>query len=326
LLKWLHRRQLFTKSLSFILRAIYLMSVPTATETSARLSAEEATLKNSAARLSILAAAFLILIKLGTGWLTGSIAVWASLLDSGMDIFASTINYFAVRAAARPPDDDHAYGHGKAESLAGLFQAFVIILSGLFLIREAIRRMIEPHPTQAEGFGVAAMLITIVVSIALVARLRQVAKLTDSPALSADAVHFASDVWTNGGVLLTLLLISLTGWNLIDPLISIAISIYILISALKVGRESVDVLMDRRLSPDVDERVAEIVSRFGDAGVYGFHDLRTRRSGSQKFIDLHLEVERDQTLEQAHATSVRVLRTIEAEIPRAKVQIHTDPA
>ena len=302
------------------------MSVPTATEKPPHDHAEETALKNSVARLSILAAAFLILIKSGTGWLTGSIAVWASLLDSAMDIFASTINYFAVRAAARPPDDDHAYGHGKAESLAGLFQAAVITLSGLFLIREAIKRMFQPQPTQAESFGVATMLIAIIVSIALVARLRRVAKLTDSPALSADAVHFASDVWTNGGVLLALLLISLTGWNMIDPLISIAISIYILASALSVGRESVDVLMDRRLPPDVDEQVAEIVSRFRNEGVHGFHDLRTRRSGSQKFIDLHLEVDRGQTLEEAHATSVSILRTIEAEIPRAKVQIHTDPA
>ena len=302
------------------------MSVPTARETSARVYAEESQLKNSVARLSIMAAAFLILIKTGTGWLTGSIAVWASLLDSAMDIFASSINYYAVRAAARPPDADHAYGHGKAESLAGLFQAAVISLSGLFLIYEAISRIIYPQPTREEAVGIATMIIAMLVSLALVARLRRVAKLTDSPALGADAVHFASDVWTNGGVLFALALIYFTGWTIADPIISIAISIYILASALSVGRESVDVLMDRRLPADVDEQIAEIVSRFREEGVLGFHDLRTRRSGSQKFIDLHLEVERDKTLEEAHATSVRVLRTIEAEIPRAKVQIHTDPA
>ncbi|HEX8458009.1 MAG TPA: cation diffusion facilitator family transporter [Pyrinomonadaceae bacterium] len=294
-------------------------------EMNMRAHAEEARMKSSVARLSILTAAFLIVLKTGTGWLTGSIAVWASLLDSAMDIFASTINYFAVRAASRPPDEDHNYGHGKAESLAGLFQAAVITFSGLFLIREAIKRMIEPHPTQAEAVGVATMLVTIAASFALVARLRRVANATDSPALSADALHFASDVWTNGGVLVGLVLIYYTGWTILDPLISIAISIYILSSALAVGRESVDVLMDRRLPPEVDEQVAEIVGRFRGEGVLGFHDLRTRRSGSQKFIDLHLEVERDQTLEEAHAASVRVLRTIEAEIPRAKVQIHTDP-
>jgi ferrous-iron efflux pump FieF len=278
------------------------------------------------ARLSIMAAAFLILIKTGTGWLTGSIAVWASLLDSAMDIFASTINYFAVRAASLPPDEDHAYGHGKAESLAGLFQAAVISLSGLFLIYEAISRMIYPQPTREEAVGVATMLVSILVSIGLVMRLRRVAKLTDSPALGADALHFASDVWTNGGVLFALALIYFTGWTIADPVISVAISLYILASALRVGRESIDVLMDRRLPREVDKKVAEIVGRFRAEGVLGFHDLRTRRSGSQKFIDLHLEVERDKTLEEAHAASVRVLRTIEAEIPRAKVQIHTDPA
>jgi cation diffusion facilitator family transporter len=126
-------------------------------------------------------------------------------------------------------------------------------------------------------------------------------------------------------VLVALVVIYFTGWTIVDPIISIAISIYILVSALEVGRESVHVLMDRRLPPEVDAQVAEIVSRFRAEGVLGFHDLRTRRSGSQKFIDLHLEVERDQTLEEAHAASVRVLRAIEAEIPRAKVQIHTDP-
>src|SRR5918998_4980387 len=115
----------------------------------------EAALKNQAARLSILAAAFLILIKTATGYLTGSISVWASLLDSTMDIFASAINFFAVRAASRPPDDDHAYGHGKVESLAGLFQALVITVSGLYLVREAITRLVEPRDTQAEGVGIA---------------------------------------------------------------------------------------------------------------------------------------------------------------------------
>lgn len=299
------------------------MSAQVERETAAQ--AREIAMKNSVARLSIFAAAFLILIKTGTGWLTGSIAVWASLLDSTMDIFASLINYFAVRAASRPPDHDHDYGHGKAESLAGLFQAAVITFSGLFLIREAITRLIYPHPTHSETIGVATMIVAIGVSFALVAQLRRAARLTDSPALSADAVHFASDVWTNGGVLFALALIYFTGWTIVDPIISIAISIYILHSALSVGRESVDVLMDRRLPPEVDAQVAEIVGRFRSDGVHGFHDLRTRRSGSQKFIDLHLEVERDQTLEEAHATSVRVLRTIETEIPRAKVQIHTDP-
>lgn len=282
-------------------------------------------MKHSAARLSILAAAFLIALKGGTGWLTGSISVWASLLDSAMDIFASTINYFAVRAAARPPDEDHLYGHGKAESLAGLFQSAVICVSGLFLISEAVNRLVAPRETSHEWVGVATMVVAAGVSVLLVARLRRVAAETDSPALGADAVHYATDVYTNGAALAALLAVALTGWQLADPLISLVISSYIIWSAVRVARDSVDVLMDRRLPIEVDEAVASVVGRFREEGVRGFHDLRTRRSGSHKFIDLHLEVRRDMSLQEGHDLSVRVLRSIEAEIPRSRVQIHTDP-
>ena len=287
--------------------------------------AEETAAKNSAARLSIFAAAFLISLKTLAGWKTGSISVWASLLDSAMDIFASTINFIAVRAAARPPDEDHTYGHGKAESLAGLSQAAVIAISGGYLIWKAIGRIIRPQQTSSEWIGIITMIVAAGVSIALVFRLRQVARQTDSPALSSDAVHYASDIYTNSGALLALVIIVTTGWRLVDPLISILISLYILWSAFSVARESIDILMDRRLPVEVDEHIARIVDRYRDQGVIGFHDLRTRRSGSFKFIDLHLEVDRRKRFEEAHALTVAVIRAIEAEVPRARVQVHTDP-
>ena len=288
--------------------------------------ADETALKSSTARLSIYAAAFLILLKSGTGWLTASISVWASLLDSVMDIFASSLNYFAVRIASRPADEDHLYGHGKVESLAGLFQAVMIGLSGAFLIREAIHRIQVPHPTQSEALGIASMVIAIVVSVALVVRLRQVARATDSPALSSDAVHYATDIYINLGVLGALVVTVFTGWRLVDPLVSIAIAIYILWSAVHVAYESINVLMDRKLPEDVDELVAVVVRRYEAQGVLGFHDLRTRRSGSHRFVDLHLEVQRDKKFEEAHDLTVQVIRAIEAELPRTRVQIHTDPA
>lgn len=287
---------------------------------------EEARAKNAAARLSIFAAAFLILLKTATGWLTGSISVWASLLDSAMDIIASLINFVAVRAAARPPDEDHAYGHGKAESLAGLMQALVIAASSFFLLREAVRRLMRAQATSQEWLGVLTMFVAALVSVALVARLRRTAGATDSPALKADATHYLSDVYTNTAALLALLITALTGWRQADPLFSIGISLYIVWTAVSVARESIDVLMDRRLPVEIDEKVAAVVERFRDEGVVGFHDLRTRRSGSYKFIDMHLEVERQQSLEEAHALTVRVIRALEAEIPRIRVQIHTDPA
>jgi ferrous-iron efflux pump FieF len=286
----------------------------------------DAAAKSSAARLSMLAAGFLIALKTATGVVTGSISVWASLLDSTMDIFASAINYFAVRAASRPADDDHSYGHGKAESLAGLFQSLVIAASGLFLVYESIRRIISPNQTKSEWVGILTMVVAVLVSMALVARLRRVARETESPALQADATHYVTDIYSNASALLALVIVGLTPYQIADPIISLGIAFYILWSAVSVGRESIDVLMDRRLPFQVDEQVAEVVGRYRDQGVLGFHDLRTRRSGSQKFIDLHLEVVRDMRLQEAHDVSVRVLRAIEAEIPRARVQIHTDPA
>jgi ferrous-iron efflux pump FieF len=282
--------------------------------------------KTSAARLSMLAAGFLIVLKTATGFITGSISVWASLLDSTMDIFASTINYFAVRAAARPADEDHTYGHGKAESLAGLFQSIVIAASGIFLIYESIRRIINRSQTSSEWIGVGTMIVAVFVSIALVKRLKRVARETESPALKADATHYVTDIYTNSGALLALVIVGIkSSWQIADPLISIAIAFYILWSAVMVGSEAIDVLMDRRLPLNVDEQIGEIVSRYKEQGVLGFHDLRTRRSGSQKFIDLHLEVARDMLLQDAHDVTVRVLRDIEAEVSRARVHIHTDP-
>ena len=258
--------------------------------------------------------------------MTGSISVLASLLDSLMDIFASTANFIAIRASSRPADEDHAYGHGKAEPLAGLFQAIVITCSGLFVIWEAIHRIRQPHPTSSEWVGIVTMLIAVVMSVALVAKLRQVARQTESPALSADALHYVTDIYINLGVLAALAISALTGSQLADPIISMVIALYILWSALNVARESIDMLMDKRLPPETAEQIREIVSRYQEEGVLGFHDLRTRRSGSQRYVDLHLEVDRHKLFEEAHDLTVKVLRAIETEIPRAIVHVHTDPS
>jgi ferrous-iron efflux pump FieF len=288
--------------------------------------AEESRVKQEAARLSIIVAASLILLKSAVGWWTGSLSVLASLLDSGMDIFASSINLIAVRAAARPADDEHTYGHGKAESLAGLFQAAVIFVSAGYLIVEAVTRFFSPRATGNEWLGAAAMFVALAISTTLVARLRRVARATDSPALHSEASHYLSDIYTNVSALAALLITAVTGWQYADPLISLVISVFILFFAGGVARESVNALMDYRLPPDVDEKVAHIVGTHADEGVLGFHDLRTRSAGAEKFIEFHLEVRRTLSFEQAHHVTVAVLRDLEREIPRARVQIHTDPA
>lgn len=288
-------------------------------------AAEERAMKNSAARLSIVVAVFLIALKATSGWLTGSLSVWASLLDSVLDLFASTLNFIAVRAASRPADEDHAYGHGKAESLTSLFQAIVIGGSGIFIVWEAVHRIRDPHQTRSEAIGIVSMIVAIGASVWLVRKLRRAANETESLALSSDALHYATDIYINGGVLIALLLTAFTGWSVADPLISLVIALYIMKSSFGLAHESINVLMDRRLPVQVDATIVEIVARYRTMGVRGFHDLRTRRSGSQKFIDLHVEVDRNKRFEEAHDLTVRVLRAIEAEIPRSKVHIHSDP-
>jgi len=288
-------------------------------------TAAERKMKHSAARLSIVVALFLIALKGTSGWLTGSLSVWASLLDSVLDLFASTLNFIAVRAASRPADEDHAYGHGKAESLTSLFQAIVIGASGIFIVWEAVHRIKERHETHFEAIGIVSMIVAIAASAWLVRILRRAARETESPALASDALHYVTDIYINAGVLVALLLTALTGSSVADPLISLAIALYIIKSAFGLAHESINVLMDRKLPLEIDNKVAEIVARYRDEGVYGFHDLRTRRSGSEKFIDFHLEVDRNKRFEEAHDLTVKILRAIETEIPRSKVHVHTDP-
>lgn len=191
---------------------------------------------------------------------------------------------------------------------------------------EGIHRISARRATHSEAIGIVTMIIAIAASVWLVRRLRRVARETDSLALGSDALHYATDIYINAGVLVALVLTALTGWTVVDPLISLAVALYIIKSAVGLAHESINVLMDRKLPPEIDDKVAEIVARYRDEGVHGFHDLRTRRSGSEKFIDFHLEVDRNKRFEEAHDLTVKILRAIEAEVPRSKVHVHTDPA
>lgn len=295
------------------------------TSVNEEVSAPAAALKQSAARLSIVTAAVLIVLKTATGLLTGSISVWASLLDSVTDIIASVINYLVIRIAARPADEDHTYGHEKAESLGALCQALIISVSGSLIIWGAINRILKPVAPDAAWLGIGSMFISMMISFALVRRLRRVARETNSPAIQSDAAHYATDIGTALSALIALLLVTLTGWKLADPIISIGISLYILWSAAGIARHSVDILMDRHIGTDADAQIARIVSNYRNEGVRGFHKLRSRYSGAQRFIDLHLEVDENKTFREAHDLTVLVIRAIEAEIPQVSVHIHTDP-
>jgi ferrous-iron efflux pump FieF len=281
-------------------------------------------LKQRTALWSLGVAGSLAVLKLVAGLWTGSVSVFASLADSVLDLFASALNFLAIRQASVPADREHAYGHGKAESLAGLFQSVVVGASGLYLVVLAIRRILVPVPLVHEETGILVMCISIAATFWLVRRMRRVARQTGSLALGADSLHYATDLLTNLSVIASLGLHRLFGIRLADPIISLGIAAYVLAAAWQILRSSIDELMDRQLSEEQIARITELVGGFAPK-VAGYHDLRTRRAGSQVFIDLHLDLPREQSFEAAHRTTEQVILALEKAFPGAVVTVHSDP-
>lgn len=271
---------------------------------------------------SVVTASLLIGGKLFAMLLTGSVSVMASLIDSLMDAAASLINLFAVRYSLMPADDEHRFGHGKAESLAGLAQATFIAGSALFLLLHAVDRLLNPQPLQDIGIGIAVMVFAIVATLILLAIQRYVIARTGSTAIRADSLHYFTDLLTNASIIAALVL-SLTGWQGLDPLFAIGIAFYILYSAWQIGLDAFHQLMDREL-PDADrERIRQIA--LGHSEVRGVHDLRTYRSGQREIVQFHLELDGDLSLHAAHAVTESVTAAIRDAYPTADIVIRQDP-
>ena len=271
---------------------------------------------------SVATAGILILAKLVAWLMTGSITVLASLVDSLMDAGASMVNLVAVRYALLPPDEEHSFGHGKAEALAGLAQSAFIIGSSVFLVLNAVDRLRHPQPLTEIGVGVAVMLFAILATAALLVFQYRVIAQTQSTAVRADALHYATDLATNAATVLALVL-ALYGWSGLDPWFALAIAAYILYSALHIARDAINLLMDRELAPEERARIRELalsVHRVGNV-----HALRTRQSGQTKLIQLHVGLPDELTLAAAHAISDQVEAKLQAAFPEADIIIHQDP-
>ena len=279
--------------------------------------------RSNAARFSVGVATGLIVLKLGVAVLTGSIAVVASALDSMLDLFASLVNWVVIRTAEAPPDREHPYGHGKAESLGGLVQSLVIGLSGLYVLLEAGNRLRTPVPVRYTVAGVAVMAVGMVASAWVVARLRRVARQTDSPALWADSMHYLTDVYTNGGALLALLVVRFTGSPLPDTVTGFAIAALVLWSAFQVLTQAVNGLMDRRLPDETVTRIRDLLLAHPD--VIALHDLRARQSGADKFVQVHVEMNGRMSFEAAHNVAEALTNELEQLLQRASVIVHADP-
>lgn len=266
----------------------------------------------------------LIIAKTLAWMVTDSVSVMSSLLDSLLDLAASLVNLFAVRHALTPADREHRFGHGKAEPLAGLAQAAFIAGSAVLLSLEAVHRLAQPQPVVHGEVGILVMAAAIVVTLVLVAFQKHVVNITGSVAISADALHYRSDIILNGSVILSIFLSQRLGWPALDPLFGLAIAVYIFYSALKIAQASLDRLMDRELPDTERQRIREIALHHPE--IRAVHDLRTRSSGPDVFIQIHLEMDGDMTLQRSHEISDDVERHILDAFPNAEVIIHQDPA
>jgi ferrous-iron efflux pump FieF len=252
------------------------------------------------------------------------VALLASLADSALDLFTSSLNMLAINESLTPADAEHRFGHGKAEPLAGLAQGAFIAASAVFLLVQGVQRLMAPQPITHSLEALVVMCVSIFAAICLILYERHVVARTGSVAVTADATHYFGDLVSNVGVVVAIVLATRMGWILADPIIALLVALVLVVSAWTVFRSSFDQLMDRELPDDEREKIVSIVKDHEE--VRALHDLKTRKSGGSVFIQVHLELDPDMSLARAHAISDQVERAICTAYPNAEVIIHQDPA
>ena len=283
---------------------------------------DRAALLKLASVASVATAGVLIVAKTVAWYITGSVSLLASLVDSVMDSAASLINLFAIRYSLQPADEEHRFGHGKAEPLAGLAQSAFIAGSAVFLVFHAIDRLRHARMLEQVAIGQNMMWLAIVMTLALLAVQRYVIRRTDSTAIRADSLHYATDLLTNISVLAALYLATL-GWIWADSVFAMVIAVYIFYSAFRIGFEAFQQLMDRELPGEVLEKINAIAMAHPE--VTGTHHTRTRQSGHTRFVQMHLELNEEMSLKRAHAIADAIEQEIMAFLPDSEVIIHQDP-
>jgi ferrous-iron efflux pump FieF len=277
-----------------------------------------------AARASLGVSLLLVSIKAYAYFASNSVAMLASMADSALDLFTAGLNMVAIHEALSPADAEHRFGHGKAEPLAGLAQGAFICASAIFLVIQAVQRLLVPQPIDHSLQALVVMCISILAAIGLVLYQRGVAARTGSVAITADAMHYFGDLVSNIGVVAAILLVSWLGWLQADPIIALLVALVMVVGAWSVFRQSLDQLMDREL-PHADRETIKTLVRSHDE-VISLHDLKTRKSGLTTFIQVHIELDPAMPLAQAHQISDAVEKAVSDAVPNAEVIIHQDPA
>lgn len=284
---------------------------------------EAARLLRLATSASVATACLLIVMKLVAFMLTDSVSILSTLVDSLLDAAASILSLFAVRHALVPADREHRFGHGKAEPLAALGQAAFITGSAIFLVIEASQRFVSPRPLTHGDVGIGVMVFSILATLALVSFQRYVIRRTGSLAIKADSLHYVGDILVNAAVIVALVITAQFGWRYVDPIFGMAIAAYILFNAWRISAGALDMLMDREL-PEVErQRIRDVA--LAHASVVGVHDLRTRTSGPQIFIQAHIEMNGGLSLLNAHSIADEVEDDLHRAFPGAEIILHQDP-
>jgi len=272
-----------------------------------------------AARLSLIVVTGLVGLKIAVAVITGSISILAQAADSFLDLFA-----IAITLSNRPADEEHPFGHGKVENVAAVVQAVLIFTAGGLLIYSSVRRIMVGAAVEMTEAGIVVMLVSIIASLFLSRYLIRVARATDSIALEANARNIAADVYSAGAVLVGLVVVRLTGLGIVDPIIATVVSLLILKAGYDVLSRSFGGLIDVKL-PDIEEQIISDAIRTCDGGIASFHQLRTRKVGNQRHVDLHLVMPRDISVEEAHEVCDCLEHDITQRLLNANVIIHVEP-
>jgi cation diffusion facilitator family transporter len=282
--------------------------------------------KRRAAALSIASNSALIVLKLVAGVVTGSVAIVTEAVHSSVDLIASVIAYFSVRKAGEPADELHRYGHEKIENLAAAIEGMLILVGSGIIVFESLRRLIHGGTIDHLGFGIAVVGFSAVANLLVSGLIARTARATASPALEGDAAHLRTDAYTSLAVLAGLALVQLTGAEWLDPVVALLVAGAIVTAGVRLLMGSSRVLVDEALPEEERAAIHAEVVAFGDRGVVGYHQLRTRRAGARRYVDLHLQFESGTSLEQAHEIAHAIQDAIAARLRGADVLIHLEPA
>jgi cation diffusion facilitator family transporter len=290
------------------------------------LIADRSGSKTGAAALSIVSNSVLIALKLAAGAITGSVAIITEAMHSSIDLVASIVAFVSVRQADKPADADHPYGHDKIENLAAAIEALLILVGSGVIVYESVRRLSTSHTDVGSlGVGMAVIAVSVVANVAVSSVLARRARETDSPALEGDAAHLRTDAATSVAVLAGLVVVDVTGQTWLDPVIALVVAVAIVTAGVRLLMRASRVLVDEALPPEELAAVREEIEGFGPRGVCAYHQLRARRAGSRRYVDLHVQFSSGTTLEDAHATAHALQDAIRGRLRGADVLIHLEP-